>query len=158
MHTLGHIISVVSWSHWVFWVLQETASSRRPDRGLQGPGLCPRGMLLPPRLSPPQPEPSGGFFCCLHVVTDGSSSVCTCYAQCAVGFAQGMAGKSPTAHLHWHTPGPPPVPQKILHHISPSFFLEPPPSSPPREPSAPARRVVLWPLRLRSCQVSIWTG
>ncbi len=33
MHDLGHIISVVSRSHWVFWVLQQTSSSWRLDRG-----------------------------------------------------------------------------------------------------------------------------
>ena len=117
MHTLGHIISVDSWDHGVFRVFQQTPSSRRPDRGLQSPGLCPSSMLLPPRLTSLQPEPSGGFFCCLHVVTYGSSSVFTCYAQCAIGFAQGVAGKSPTSHLHWHTSGPPPIPPTVLHQL-----------------------------------------
>ncbi len=42
--------------------------------------------------------------------------------------------------------------------ISPSFSLEPPPSSPPRALSAPSRSAVLWPQRPRWCQVSIWTG
>ncbi len=40
MHDLGHIISVVSRSHWVFRVLQQTPSSWRPDRGWSDPGLC----------------------------------------------------------------------------------------------------------------------
>ncbi len=42
--------------------------------------------------------------------------------------------------------------------ISPSFSLEPPPSSPTRALSAPTRSIVLWPQRPRWCQVSIWTG
>ncbi len=117
MHDLGHIISVVSRSHWVFRVLQQTPSSWRPDRGWSDPGLCPSGILLPPLLSPLQPEPSGSFFCCLHVVAYGSSSVSTCYAQCAIGLAQGVTGKSPAAHLYWHTPGPPSVPPNILHQF-----------------------------------------
>ncbi len=50
-----------------------------------------------PLLSPLQPELSGSFFCCLHVVAYGSSSVSTCYAQRAVGLAQGVTGKSPAA-------------------------------------------------------------
>lgn len=33
MHIFGHIISVVSWSHWVYRVLQQTPSSRQPNRG-----------------------------------------------------------------------------------------------------------------------------
>ena len=33
MHKLGHIICVVTLSNWVFLVLQQTPSSRRPDRG-----------------------------------------------------------------------------------------------------------------------------
>ena len=37
-------------------------------RGWSDPVLCPSGMLLPPWLSPLQPEPSGGFFCSFHVV------------------------------------------------------------------------------------------
>ncbi len=99
MHDLGHIISVVSRSHWVFCVLQQTPSSWRPNRGWSDPGLCPSGILLPPLLSPLQPEPSGSFFCCLHIVAHGSSSVSTCYAQRSVGLAQGVTGKSPAAQL-----------------------------------------------------------
>ncbi len=117
MHKLGHIISVVSWNHWVFRVLQQTPSSRRPDRGWSDPGLCPSGTLLPPLLSPLQPEPSGCFLCSLRVVVNGSSSVDTFYAQRAVAVAQGNAGKCPTAHLHWHTPGLPTVPPTFLHQL-----------------------------------------
>ncbi len=87
------------------------------------PGLCPSGIILPPLLSPLQPEPSGNFFCCLHVVAYGSSSVSTCYVQHAVGLAQGVTGKSPAAHLYWHTPGPPSVPPTILHQFLVFFPL-----------------------------------
>ena len=73
MHKLGHIISVVSWRHWVFWVLWEIASSKRSEHGWLNPVLCPSVMVLPPLLSPLQPEPSGGFFCCRHVVSYGLS-------------------------------------------------------------------------------------
>ncbi len=66
--------------------------------------------------TPLQPEPSGSFFCCLHVVAYGSSSVSTYYAQRAIGLAQGVTGKSPAAHLYWYTPGPS-VPPTILHQF-----------------------------------------
>ncbi len=112
-------------------VLQQTPSSWRPDRGWSDPGLCPSGILLPPLLSPLQPEPSGSFFCCLHVVAYGSSSVSTCYAC------------RPCSGSDWQIPCCPPLlaytwssirssdnPPPVLG-ISPSFSLEPPPSSPP---------------------------
>lgn len=83
MPNLGHIISVVSWDHWVFQVLQQTPSTRRPDRGWSDPGLCPSSKP-PPCLSPLLPEPSRGPFCCLYVAAYGSSSAASCYAQCAV--------------------------------------------------------------------------
>ncbi len=51
--------------------------------------------------------------CCLH----GSSSVSTCYAQRAIGLAQGVTSKSPAAHIYWHTPGPPSVLLTILHQF-----------------------------------------
>lgn len=34
--------------------------------------------------------------------------------QSPAGIAEGMACKPPTAHLHWHAPGPPPVPAAVL--------------------------------------------
>ncbi len=34
-----------------------------------------------------------------------------------MGLAQGVTGKSPAAHLYWHTPGPPSVPPTILHQF-----------------------------------------
>ena len=40
MHKLGHIICVVTLSNWVFLVLQQTPSSRRPDQGWSDPAAC----------------------------------------------------------------------------------------------------------------------
>lgn len=73
------------------------------------------------------------FFCCFHIVTDGSSPGDTSYAQ-ALAYTR---SRSPVSDN-------PPLASCTL----PSFALEPPSSSPPKAPSAPVGSTALWPLKL----------
>lgn len=76
MLRLRHIVSVVSWSHWVFRVSQQTPLSVQPDQGWSGLGRCPSCVLLTSLATPSQLEPSRCFLCRLHVVVNGSASSC----------------------------------------------------------------------------------
>ncbi len=59
-----------AWDHRAFWVFQQhTPSLRWPRHGWSDPGLCP--CSISPLITPPDPKPSGGSFCCLHGVLDG---------------------------------------------------------------------------------------
>lgn len=69
--------TAVSWSHWVFWVSQQTPSSEA------GPQPVSNVSLLPPPLSPILPEPSGHFLSSLHILVN--ASLFACYARCGIG-------------------------------------------------------------------------
>ena len=123
MHRLGHIISVVSWSHWVFRGIQQAPSSRRTDRWL----FFGLHLLFP---------------VCRRLCSGSDWRTPDCPPPLAYTWSSTRSSDNPR---------PAPV-------TFPSFFLEPAPSSPPMELSAPARLVVLWPLRPRLCQVSVCSG
>lgn len=95
MLSLWHIIVVVSWLHWVFWVLQQSA--RWPDHGWSSVSL-----------RPPLVPPSGCLLSCFHVGPDGFPPAMAYDGQDAI---------APTAHLHWHTLGPLTISAVLLHQL-----------------------------------------
>ena len=136
----------------MFRVLQQTPSSRRPDRGCSDPGLCPSGILLPPNALPSSTRASWRLFplpphCFLWLFFGLHLLFPVCRRLCSGSDWRTPDCPPPLAYTWSSTrssdnPRPAPV-------TFPSFFLEPAPSSPPMELSAPARLVVLSPLRPR---------
>lgn len=148
MHNLD-TSSVVPWSHQVFQVITTNTMLTWPNYSSSDPSLHSTGLLLPPLLPGLQSEPSDAFFCCFHIVTDGSSPGDTSHAQGSIWFVYWVSNPLQlTATGITRSSSPifdnPPLALCTL----PSFALEPPSSSPPKAPSTPVGSTALWPPKL----------
>lgn len=126
MHILGHIFRVVTWIHWVFWVLQQIFCD--PTEVDQTSTCVPMAFCwhhCSPLFSHSHLDAlsaaSALLFMALFLLALMLSSVVP---------AQGMTCKPPISHLHCSVPLP-------SLGTSPSFLNEPPPLSPPRAQWAP---------------------
>lgn len=93
MHNIGHFISVVSWVYLIHMTCQ-------------GYSLCPSGTLLPPLVTPFQPEPARCSHCRLHAVADGSPPAHSCNDHDSVGLAEEFGSPATTStgmHLVLHS-------------------------------------------------------
>lgn len=62
--SLGHIISGITWGHWVFQILQhQTCSSKQPSTCQSHTDLCPSSICRP-QFTPPDPQLSRSLFSC----------------------------------------------------------------------------------------------
>lgn len=75
-----------------------------------------------PLCSPLLSQSHLNVFSTTPALVHGSSLFGTCYTQCVEGLSPGRAGKSQTAHLQWHTSGPPTCARDLVMWIGTLSF------------------------------------